>query len=284
MPAPTLVPQTLYFTAVPTVPNSYAAPIPVYGTETNADRRVLLYALAAERLETALYTQAYARLTDGTDGTNPVIDPQTGVQFVGLHLAATNPIVQYVNRFRAIEAAHGAFLTQALSLTTDPFAGIVFAFGLGSMTTDYAIGGLIYTAELTGVSAYTGAIPSFASGPATDSYIQIAAAILGTEARHTTAVAIGLNAVHYAAAGTPIETAPLAGPGTSDPNGTTGPGTDKALTPDQILNQGSGANAIPGAAVIPSGNGSLPPVSGPNGVAIDAVNHPTYTGFVYTSM
>ena len=102
-------------------------------------------------------------------------------------------------------------------------------FGIAPLTRLQTVQ-LVYAAELTGVSAYLGGAGVLTPGSANLTY---AAAILGTEARHTTAVAIILNGPTFNE--TPkLATAPLAG----DAGILTSKGTDIPLTPDQVLNTG----------------------------------------------
>ena len=107
----------------------------------------------------------------------------------------------------------------------------------------------MYAAELTGVSAYLGAIPLF--NPA-KTYLSVAAAILGTEARHTAFLAATLNGPPFNLAGA-LKTAPLANENS---------GRDTPLTPDQVLNQG-GTILAPDNTV--AGDGAIGPISGPKG-------------------
>lgn len=237
----TATPVTLYFSAAPSG-SSYPNPTVIPGS---GDIKVLNYALALELLESTLYNQAFARLGDGTglDG-NPVTDAQGNV-ITGLGVGASDPIYQYVKEFGKVEQEHASFLLTALGGNPYP-SNLGFAFGMNGLASSVAVGKLIYTAELAGVGAYLGAIPSFAPKSA---YLQVAASIQGTEARHAAAVAIALNL----AASTRIETAPLY---------TENHGIDVATPPDDVLYMGS--TGIPGAAVVPGGS-ALPPVSGANG-------------------
>lgn len=223
---------TLYFN---NNPGGNSVQIPGSG-----DIKVLNHALALEYLESSLYRQAIARLTTGG-----VSD--TNVAFTGL--GYTGPLLDYLNEFRQVEEDHSDFLRNAIQQAGGPAIGendFAFDFGMENRSA-VQVGTLVYLAELTGVSAYLGAIPFFTAP--NSPYIPIAAAILGTEARHTAAVAAVLNAEFS----TNIATAPLA----SDSQG-----RDTPAEPDQVLNQGfTVANSL-----TPSGVGSqLPPVSGPNG-------------------
>jgi len=233
-------PITLYFAASP---GTGAVQVPGTG-----DTKVLNYALAAETLEAELYREALLRLTTGG------VD-LFGNTITGLGASASDPDVLYLTEFAKVEAQHRDYLTSALGGNWVTSAGAKFDFGFAN-TNNFGLAPLtrlqtvelVYAAELTGVSAYTGAIPFFAS----KTYLSVAAAIVGTEARHTTAVSILLNGPLFNI--TPkLETAPLA----NENNG-----RDTPLTPDQVLNQGGTINA-PGLTV--TDNGRIGPISGPNG-------------------
>jgi len=238
----TATPITLYFTTKPSGAN-YPNPTIIPGS---GDVKVLNFALALELLESTLYNQAFARLGNGTDlKGQPIVDAK-GVTITGLNVGASDPIYKYVKEFGIVEQEHASFLLSALG--GDPYpANVGFAFGMNDLTSSTAVGKLIYTAELTGVGAYLGAIPSFVPK---SPYLQIAASIQGTEGRHTTTVAIALNALMGNGA---IETAPMYNENH---------GIDIATPPDNVLYLGS--TGIPGAAVVPGGS-ALPGVSGLNG-------------------
>lgn len=191
----------------------------------SGDVQILNYALALEQLEADLYRQAYARLTDGisfTDG-----KPATsgiGTPIPGLGLATTRPSVQYLGVFAKVEAAHRDFLTAAITAADSahvvkPF---LYDFGLETMT-ELEIVQTIYAVEGTGVQAYLGAIPFFTPG---SPYLQTAASIEATEARHTAATAIVLNTLGVTP---PVETAPLVGEGLAKA------GIDNNLAPNTVL-------------------------------------------------
>ena len=192
----------------------------------SGDVQILNYALALEQLEADLYRQAYARLTNGknyTDGT-PALSG-IGVAIPGLNLPATSPSVQYLGTFAKVEAAHRDFLTAALTAAAGA-ANVVspfkYNFGLETMT-ELQVVQLIYAVEGTGVQAYLGAIPFFSP---TSPYLQTAASIQATEARHTAATAIVLNTLGVTPA---VETAPLVGEGVG------GAGIDTNLAPNAVL-------------------------------------------------
>lgn len=246
--ATTGTPVTVYFT---TSPGTGAVQVPSVSTNftsANADVKVLNYALTAETLEAELYRQAVLRLTTG--GTDMFGQNITG-------LGVTGPDVTYLTEFAAIEAQHRDFLTAALGNNWAVDAGVKFDFGFAD-TNNFGVAPLtrlqtvelVYAAELTGVSAYLGAIPSFAD----KTYLAVAAAILGTEARHTAYVAATLNGLPDGLGlNGSLKTAPLA---------TENSGIDTPLTPDQILNQGG---TIKAPDVTVAGDGKIGAVSGPNG-------------------
>ncbi|RYG64528.1 ferritin-like domain-containing protein [bacterium] len=137
----------------------------------------------------------------------------------------SNPGVKYLRDFGKIEAAHRDFFIRALgssaiTSTGKPFAAAKFDFNFDdtSVATNRFVLDTVLAAEKTGVGAYIGAIDSFV----TTTYLQTAAAIQGTEARHT---AIVIALINRQFGGTqPV--APLA---------TTNNGIDAALTPDEVL-------------------------------------------------
>jgi hypothetical protein len=136
---------------------------------------VLNYALALEQLEANFYNQLRKRLTTG--GYN-----ENGTMLPGLGLTTGEEDVQYVLEFAQVELEHRNFLEAALgSSAIKPF---IYEFGLATMTRQQAIDTLHHI-ERTGVSAYIGAINYFSD----TTYLQIAAAIQGTEARHTAVIA-----------------------------------------------------------------------------------------------
>jgi len=245
--ATTGTPVTVYFT---TSPGTGAVQVPSVSKNfatANADVKVLNYALTAETLEAELYRQAVARLTGG--GTDMFGQTITG-------LGLTGPDVTYLMEFAQIEVQHRDFLTSALGNNWVTDAKVKFDFGFAN-TNNFGVAPLtrlqtvelVYAAELTGVSAYLGAIPLFTPAK---TYIPVAAAILGTEARHTAFVAATLNGPPFNLAGA-LKTAPLANENA---------GTDTPLLPDQILNQGG---TIKAPDVTVAGDGKIGPVSGPNG-------------------
>jgi len=243
--APTTgTPVTLYFSASPG-----AGSVVVPGT---GDVQVLNFALALETLEAELYRQALARLTTG--GTD-----MFGQTITGLGHTAADLDVKYTAEFAPIEVQHRDFLTGALKGNWVTTANAKFDFGFAD-TNNFGIPALnrlqtvqlVYAAEQTGVSAYLGGAGVLTPGSANLTY---AAAILGTEARHTTAVAIVLNAPPLNE-NPKLATAPLVD---GDP-GSNG-GKDEPLTPDQILNQGG----VVSRATTVAGDGKINPLSGPKG-------------------
>jgi hypothetical protein len=243
--ATTGTPVTLYFT---TSPSTGALQVPGTG-----DTQVLNFALALETLEAELYRQALARLTTG--GTD-----MFGQTITGLNLAANQQDVKYIAQFALIENQHRDFLTAALKGNWVTAAKAKFDFGIAD-TNNFGTAPLnrlqtvqlVYAAEQTGVSAYLGGAGALTPG---STNLTFAAAILGTEARHTTAVAIVLNAPPLNE--TPkLATAPLVG----DAGILGSKGTDVPLTPDQVLN--TGGAVAPDTTV--AGDGKINPVSGPKG-------------------
>jgi hypothetical protein len=172
------------------------------------DIKVLNYALALEQLEADLYHQALLRLTKG--GFNAL-----SFRIPGLHLSEDQDDVFFTREFGKVEKQHRDFLTKALgNQAIKPF---FYDFGMQKLTRKQVVE-LLYTAEKTGVGAYLGAIPFFA----TKTYLQTAGAIQGTEARHTAVFAQVLD--QEFAEGLPV--APLA----NDHNG-----IDQPITPDTVL-------------------------------------------------
>lgn len=151
----------------------------------SGDVKVLNYALALEALEADLYRQALYRLTTG--GIN-----QLGKYIPGLKLKTSSASVDYVSEFGKIEVEHRSFIDGALGkeslLKKRPFSRAVFDFNMQNLSASQVIN-LVYVAEKTGVTAYLGAVTKFQ----TKTYLQIAGAILGTEARHTAVIADIIN-------------------------------------------------------------------------------------------
>lgn len=188
------------------------------------DTKVLNYALSIEALETDLYAQALQRLTTG--GQNAL-----GQTIQGLNLGDANPAVRYLRDFGKIEAIHKKFLedvlgAQAITKGTNPLANAKFDFGFSDSnraTLAYVME-QVRSAEATGVGAYIGAIPFFA----TPTFLGAAAAIQGTEARHTAAITVLINQLGINASGQP---SPLnVAPQSTDNNG-----IDKEIKPNDVL-------------------------------------------------
>jgi hypothetical protein len=220
---------TAYFDTNP----GTAGAIQVPGT---GDVKVLNYALALEDLENSLYVQALARLTTG--GTSDLGNTFTGLGVTGID-------VDYLTEFGQVENDHATFLRAALAGDALPL--LAYDFGMQNLNRQQVIE-LVYSAELTGVSAYLGAIPSFADY----TYLQIAAAILGTEARHTAALAYILNNSGLFNESPLVVVAPL-----YTDNG----GKDSSVPPDSVLYAGGG---VPADETV-GGTGVINPVTGPNG-------------------
>ena len=196
---------------------------PILFTDINGtgDIQVLNFALALEALEAELYVQALARLTTG--GTDSF-----GRGINGLRQSESSPAVDYLREFGQVEAAHRDFLLGALGdqsvfATGNPLNGAKFDFGLQNdfqYRTVASVVELVRGAEALGVMAYTGAVTKFSS--ANSPYLQTAAAIEGTEARHTAVITAILNGIN----GSSLPVAPLA----SD-NG----GRETPLEPNAVL-------------------------------------------------
>ena len=255
---PTYTHVTLYFTANPNTAGTTNVAIPTgpfsaLTSTPSPDIKVLNFALALETLEAQLYKDALARLTGG--GKDSLGQTITGLNVTGAD-------VTYLTEFGTIEAEHQAFLTTALGGNWAAAAGAVFDFGFADtnqfgtapLTREQTLQ-LVYAAEQTGVSAYLGGAGPGGLTPG-GSYLSVAASILGTEARHTAAVAITLNSLY----GSKIATAPLAYPN-KDTGTAGGTGLDTALAPDDILYLGGQV----AADTTVSGTGKINPISGPNG-------------------
>lgn len=160
-----------------------------FGNPAN-DTKVLNYALSLEALEADLYVQALQRLTNG--GTNAL-----GKTIVGLNQSNSSPVVSYLVDFGKVENAHRNFLNGALGAASilapgKALNGAKFDFGLDNASkypNAASVVELVRVAEALGVQAYIGAIPFFK----TTTYLQTAAAIQGTEARHTAVITAILN-------------------------------------------------------------------------------------------
>ena len=167
------------------------------------DTKVLNFALSLEALETDLYVQALQRLTGG--GTNAL-----GKTIAGLNQSDSSAAVQYLRDFGKVELSHRNFLNGALGAKSilaagNALSGAKFDFGLdnASKYPDAAsVVNLVRDAEATGVMAYLGAIPDFK----TTTYLQTAAAIQGTEARHTAVI----TAIYNGLSGQALPVAPVA--------------------------------------------------------------------------
>lgn len=264
----TPTPVTLYFTADPKIAGTASVPIPVgkFGSLTTAagpDIKVLNFALALETLEAELYAEALMRLTTGGKD-------MFGNTITGLNVSGAD--VTYLSTFATVEAEHRNFLASALGGNWVTSAGALFDFGFADTNnlgtpalTRLQTVQLVYAAEQTGVSAYLGAITNgLTIGPSAP-YLGIAASILGTEARHTTAVAILLNSPLFNES-PKLATAPLAYP-VKDTGTGGGTGLDTALAPDVILygNATGTSGGTVAADTTVSGTGKINPISGPKG-------------------
>jgi len=182
--------------------------------------KILNYALSLEDLETELYVQALQRLTTGGRGGR---DAPPGTNIPGLGLSESARDVKFTREYTKVETEHRDFLRAAIRAAGGPVINpFKYEFNMARLSRQQAVE-LVYTAEKTGVTAYLGAIPLFPGiNDATRPYLKIAAAIQGTEARHTAIFADILNDLF----GVSVEVAPLA-----KQNG----GRDMAATPDSVL-------------------------------------------------
>lgn len=199
-------------------PAHSAANISYAQIDGTGDTKVLNYALALEALEADLYDQCLKRLTGG--GTNAL-----GVTIPGLGLGASRPSVVYVRSFGQVEVDHRNFLNGRLGAASiigpsGSLRNARFDFGIQTKS-EREILDLLVTVEGLGVQAYLGAIPLFA----TATFLPIAAAIQGTEARHTAAVIVIRNQLF----GTTTQPAPLFNEGLQNK------GIDVPLGPDPVL-------------------------------------------------
>jgi hypothetical protein len=213
-----------------------AIPAAIPGT---GDIQVLNYALQLEDLEADLYAQALLRLTTG--GADPQAAPTVGA-ITGLNITGID--VTYIQQFSAVEAAHRDFLKTALgaqAITT--LKPAKYDFGIQTMTRQQVLD-LVLVAEATGVQAYLGAIPCFTPK---SPYLQTAAAIQGTEARHASVLTIVRNILSaQGIVSDPIApVAPLKGDTAQTPSATSydnnrpnvgsPEGRDLVIAPDQVL-------------------------------------------------
>ena len=150
---------------------TYAGSIPGTG-----DVKVLNYALALEEFEAALYQASLAQLSV-------------------LGVAAGNKVFDLLTEFAIVEQDHATFLRSALTQTSGPvISKFTYDFSkVTSATSARDILELVLQVEATGVRAYLGAVPLLSVG---SKYLQIAAAIQGTEARHTSVLTIARNQLY----------------------------------------------------------------------------------------
>lgn len=211
-----LIPRRSYAVTPPLrfkdIPEPHYLNLP--GLGAGRDVKVLNYALALEDLESDLYVQAVMRLTRG--GTNKL-----GRNIPGLGLAAYEPDVAYITEFTPVEAKHRDFLRNSLDHLIKGIAirSFKYDFGIENKSREEVLA-LVLDAEETGLRAYLGAVPKLK----TKLFITAAAAIQGTEARHTTALTIVQNRLFNGANPKPV--APLA----NDNHG-----IDKPMEPDDVL-------------------------------------------------
>ena len=208
------------------------------------DFLVLNFALSLEALEAELYIQALQRLTTGGTGGAYALP---GLQIQGLNLPVSKASVDYVIEFGKVERAHRNFLAGALGQNAiiapgKPLDGVAFDFGFGGTGAPNEVGvvQVVLDAEALGVRAYTGAVDARFFSSINSPYLQTAAAIEGTEARHTAVVTAILNGL----TGQSLPVAPL-----PDNNG----GKETPLEPQLVINtvrpfiflRGEGGNTGP---------------------------------------
>lgn len=185
------------------------------GLKLGDDVQVLNYALILEDLESDLYIQAIQRLTTG--GVNAV-----GKTIPGLGLSNREPDVSYLRKFAEVEAEHRDFIRGALHNLNPAFTRMTpyrHDFGIETKSREEVIAQVLDAEEL-GVSAYLGAIPHFK----TKLFVTAAAAILGTEARHSASLTFLQNRLFNGANPKPVT--PLANMNN---------GKDMPLDPDTVL-------------------------------------------------
>ena len=170
--------------AQPVKAQTYASrPLTFADIPGTGDVKVLNFALALEDLEADLYDQSIMRLTSG--GTTTY-----GERITGLNV--NDQRLRYFREFRRIEREHAAFLRSAITQAGGtPISKFRYNFGLGSATpaaqqlNARQLTNVVLDAERTGVAAYLAGVTLFqVSSP----YLQTAASIQGTEARHTAVI------------------------------------------------------------------------------------------------
>ncbi|BDI29681.1 hypothetical protein CCAX7_17320 [Capsulimonas corticalis] len=182
------------------------------GLKAGDDIQVLNYALTLEDLESDLYIQAVQRLTMG--GTNKL-----GKQIPGLGVNDMEPDVKYLKIFAEVEAEHRDFLRGSLNslfhgIAVSPYK---YDFGIETKSREEVLD-LVLTAEALGTAAYLGAVPYLK----TRLFITAAAAIQGTEARHTATLTLVQNQL-------------FGGSKPSSPLASDNHGIDMPMDPDAVL-------------------------------------------------
>ena len=260
--AATGTPATIYFQnspgtgaiQVPKVSKNFATP--------SIDVQVVNYALTLETLEAELYREAVVRLTGAP--------PPGDTSGLGANDMFGNPITQApgVNpsspdvlaavEFAQVERQHRDLLTTVMGNNWVVDAKAKFDFGFantnnfGTTLTYQQTQQLLLNIELTGTTAYTGAIPFFTAFGVSN-FLAAAAGIAGTEGRHTAYLAAILSSL----AGSTTFTAPETTPQYNENNA-----RETTLTPDQVLNQGG---TVAGATLTLPPGGTISPASGPKG-------------------
>jgi len=190
----------------------------------SGDFKPLNFALALELIEADLYGQAVQRMTTG--GTNAL-----GQTITGLNTPASDLFVQYLREFGQVEREHRDFLLQALgsnAISNSLLRGAKFDFNINNKSATQLLDFLI-AVEDTGVEAYIGAVPQFS---VRSQYLPTAAAIQGTEARHTAALTVVRNRL-YGVQGD-----------TANRKSSTAPQANENGGRDGIIREGSQAGAV----------------------------------------
>lgn len=205
------------------------APLTLNNVPGTGDVKILNYALALEDLESDFYDQLLKRLTTG--GRNAYGETITGLGVSGID-------VTYVRRFGRVEAEHRDFLRATITKvagatnTIQPFR---YDFGFGSndqnLLNRQQLIDLLLDIERTGVAAYLGALPLLTS----PSFRQTAAAIQGTEARHTSVITLISNILSNAGRNVAPVPSELSSPARNDIDPFGREVTQNPAAPSQVL-------------------------------------------------
>ncbi len=253
-------PVTVYFQ---NSPGTGAIQVPKVSTNfptASIDVQVVNYALTLETLEAELYRQAVIRLT-GSDpsGNNNKKDMFGNTISAASGVNPQSPDVLAAIEFAKVEMQHRDLLTFVMGNNWVVDAKAKFDFGFAD-TNNFGTPALTYQQtqqllldiELTGTTAYTGAIPFFTAF-GVKNFLPAAAGIAGTEARHTAYLAAILSTL----AGSTTYMAPETTPQYNENNA-----RDTTLKPDEVLNLGG--KVIGDTLTLPPG-GTISPASGPKG-------------------